>query len=57
MSFMHRQIETEYSYTTMLEQYRMHPHILRLVNMLIYNNRLIDNPCTFDRDSARLLTR
>lgn len=54
---MHRQIETGHPYTMMLEQYRMHPHISRLGNMLIYNNRLINNPCAFDRDDADLFDR
>lgn len=35
-SFLHRQIETGHPYTRMLAQYRMHPHISRLVNMLTY---------------------
>lgn len=50
MSLMERLIEAGHPYTVMEKQYRMHPHITHLVNTLIYNDRLIDNPCTWNRD-------
>jgi hypothetical protein len=56
-SFTHRRIETGHPYTTILEHYRMRPHISRLVNMLVYDNRLIENPCTFGHDNADLFDR
>lgn len=52
MSLMERLIEAGHPYTMMCEQYRMHPHISHLVNTLVYNGRLIDNPCTWDRDDS-----
>lgn len=44
MSIMHRQIQAGHPHTMLLEQYRMHPHISQLVNMLVYDNRLTNNP-------------
>lgn len=57
MSLMERLIEAGHPYTMMCEQYRMHPHISHLVNTLIYDGRLTDNPCTLGRDDALLFYR
>ena len=56
LSFMGRMIESGVPCTMLNIQYRMHPHIARLVSQLFYNNQLVnDQSVVFRQDDTKWL--
>ena len=49
LSFMDRMIKTGIPYTMLNTQYRMHPHIAKLVSRLFYKNQLLNDQSVISR--------
>ena len=56
LSFMERMVKTGVPYTMLNTQYRMHPHIAKMVSSLFYSDQLInDRSVVFRQDDNRWL--